>query len=279
MILSQGFISMDIQSCMQDSNQLFDQDFPTNYCFCTLAFGSVYRLASQKLAAQLEKQGFKLIIVTDVLQDCESSNVTLVKGHRTSIFYAYNDKRFALAEALRHHDCAVFIDADSTINGILPKQIRAQPGLTGFTTQRSLEEILIRHHSQNIETFKKLARKCNLDLKNVQWVRENLFIIRRDKEETVKKFLDFWGFSDRWLGLRRVFQGDAAFIGLSCSFVGWKVHQSDDLLQLEQLITNIGVGRPKNVPKGYWASRRLGFYWRFIQALLESLKDLKGYYL
>jgi hypothetical protein len=253
------------------------------YCFCTLAFGAPYRLAARQLAQQLQSLSIPLFVVTDKPQEFNDlTGVTTVKLRRTSILYPYNDKRFALEIALKHHDCAVLVDADSEVSEELPLVLNVPPGMYAEVAQKTLADDLQKYHPRNFPGFQGLATKLGVDLQQAQWVCENLIIIRRDGDREWK-FLETWAYADRWLGIRRVFQGDHGYIGLSAAVAGWKVYQHSEFIRLRAMIHHQGhqhIGVASKVWQPSRAiTRKVGFYWRMMNAICSTFLEPKKYWL
>ncbi|GBF82174.1 hypothetical protein [Aphanothece sacrum] len=253
----------------------------TKYCLSTLAIGSPYRLAAQRLAQQVQNSGIDLVIATDVPQDFQKySNVIARKIRRRSIFYVYNDKRLAISMALENHECTVFVDADSQIIDPLPKELNVSPGLTAETPTKSLEECLIKYYPHNAEKFFELANKLNINVSQAKWVCENLMIIRKDQGRE-SEFLEAWELSDRWLGLRKVFQGDGSFIGLAAAKAGWKIHDNLELSNLRKLIIHEGRNSLKITARDnshrdkilFKINNKIGLYWRILIAYIITFKQ------
>ncbi|NJM99174.1 MAG: hypothetical protein HC800_20380 [Phormidesmis sp. RL_2_1] len=259
----------------------YDENVP--YCFCMLAFGAPYRLAAKEFSQQLQKYGVELIVATDQPDDfADSPGVVAIKFHRRSILYPYNDKRFALAAALEHYECAVLVDADSTIEGELPKYLHVPPGMYAAVAYKSLEETLNLYYAHNFKAWQKLAGRFKIDLKKTQWVSENLVIVRRDQGRE-KDFLELWAVADRWLGIRRKFQVDAAYIGVAAAKVGWKVYRHDDFKKMRANISHNGhksIGiQGRAGQSGNAISKRFNFYRRWLLAVLCTLYQPQKYWL
>jgi hypothetical protein len=257
-------------------------DMPVSYCFCTLAFGAAYRQAAKALAAQAEPFGIQVFVATDDPTEFrDSPNVVAGKTQRTSILYPYNDKRFALAMALEQYECAVLVDSDSVISGALPAQLAVMPGMTASIKYSSLEADLQAYHAKNLPAFRALAQRLQIHLSETPWICENLIIIRRDQGREMG-FLRAWAFADRWLGVRRVFQGDAAFIGIAAKAAGWTVQNDHPAFQqLRQAITNKGRNTLKLAKRSRLAplAKRIGFYRRWLTSGLLTLLSPRQYWL
>ncbi|MEB3342146.1 hypothetical protein [Okeania sp.] len=255
---------------------------PISYCLCTLAFGQSYRMAAKELATKAAESGIRLTVATDEPEDFKDHyNVTALNFTRTSIWKPYNDKRFAVAAALKDNECVILVDADSNILAELPKKINVEPGMTAYTAYKSLEEDLILHHAQeNLEGFRQLAKKLHIDLAQTKWVAENLVIIRRDGGKEWQ-FLDTWAFADRYLGIRKVFQGDHGFIGVSAASVGWQVKRNDDFNQLKSIIKNMGRDSLEKRTKPTYLTKtksRIMFHYLYYKALFNSLLNYDKYW-
>ena len=82
--------------------------------FCTLAIGEYYAGLAAFLIADLEAYGVSTVVVTDTPDYFKKFTRVKVIEHRPKKF-SYHDKRFAVREALKQGDTAVFVDADTAV--------------------------------------------------------------------------------------------------------------------------------------------------------------------
>jgi hypothetical protein len=70
-----------------------------DFCFCTLARGSPYRLMAKQLAEDLKihARGTYLVVGTDDPKDFQDQdNILSFEHHQQSLLHCYNDKRIIL---------------------------------------------------------------------------------------------------------------------------------------------------------------------------------------
>ena len=137
---------------------------------------------------------------------------------------AYHDKRFALQEALRDFDTAIFVDADS--------RIVARPVLGAFPPGLSVLPIVQKSVSEHLETcgswrapaFAELAAHLTGDagiLRRARWCHETCMAVTRDGREPL--FFAAWGRCADLLQQRGVYSGEGGVIGLAAACAGWAV--------------------------------------------------------
>ena len=81
---------------------------------CTLAMGRQHSEYAKYLAADLGVYRTPLVVITDSPELFRSFSHVRVVEHRPKKF-SYHDKRFALKEALKLGETAIFIDADTAV--------------------------------------------------------------------------------------------------------------------------------------------------------------------
>ena len=138
---------------------------------------------------------------------------------------AYHDKRFALEAALKDHETAIFVDADTRFRS-LPKLPFFRPGIAVVKeVDASIDEHLSRWGSDRRPAFEQLAVHLTGDvetLKRARWCNEALFAITKDGNED--KFFDAWARSAEFLHSKEVFTGEGGVIGLAALCAGWTVN-------------------------------------------------------
>jgi hypothetical protein len=250
-----------------------------DFCFCTLALGSKYRLMIKDLAADLKKYslGTFLIVGTDEPNDFSSiENIIAFKLVQQGIFSCYNDKRFVLEKGLLQFNRAIFLDADTRINNQLPEIIQCSPGINGC--HKNILEHIQKYRPKNINYIQKVAAKFNINLDTVNWIGESLFIVTQDNGKE-QEFLATWGKIASYLELKGMHSGEGNIMGLAAAKVGWTVEKSDSWKTIKQSIEHLDASRQKsNKSFGDKLKRRLGYHYRLNKSKLLALKDFDFYY-
>ena len=248
-------------------------------CFCTLALSSRYQKMAKELAKDLEKYSPETTIVigTDnpiYFSDCD--NVSAFKLSQKGIFNCYNDKRFCLEKALENFESAIFIDADTRIVQPVPNDLEFCPGITG--TCKNLIKHLEKYRSQKINIIKKLASKLEINIKDVDWIGDSLFVVTRDQGKE-KEFFQMWALIASYLELKGMHSGQGRVMGLAATKIGWKVEKTENWKALHQVKKHIDASDSKP-QKTWWKyfKKQIGYYYRLSKAKLVALKDFEFYY-
>lgn len=251
-----------------------------NYCFCTLALGYRYQLMARKLAQDLMQYAplVQIMIGTDnprQFQDCD--NVIAFRHNQTGTLHCFNDKRFVIEKALGKFNTVVYLDADTRIVGYIPEQIDFSPGITGYT--RHMIKHLKKYRPQHIDLIQKVADKLAINTSEVEWIGESLFAITRDNNKE-KKFIENWGLIANYLELRGFHGGEGSILGLSATKVGWKVHNPENLIVIDNMREHLDASKNK-VKSYFWQTQknRLGYHYRLNKTRLIALKKFNFYYL
>jgi hypothetical protein len=158
---------------------------------------------------------------------------------------AYHDKRFALQATLKEFETAIFVDADSRMNGV-PKLPIFPPGVAAVKeVYASITEHLSRWGSHRLPAFEELALQLTGSketLESARWCSEALFAITKDGNES--KFFDAWDYSAEFLHRKNLFSGEGGVIGLAAVCAGWKVNYNT-LSKLAAVTHHEGLG-PKS---------------------------------
>lgn len=250
-----------------------------DFCFCTLALGQKYRLMINNLAEDLDKYApdTRLIVGTDRPEELKKlKNVSGFKLVQQGIFSCYNDKRFVLQKGLLEFSKAIFIDADTRINGPIPERIECSPGINGCYA--NILDHINKYRPENIAEIKKVATKLNINLHEVDWIGDSLFIVTRDNGKE-KEFLAAWGKIASYLELKGMHSGQGNIMGLAATKIGWKVEKSESWKNLHQLTQHLDASKQKS-KKSSWKQlkRRLGYHYRLNKSRLLALKDFDFYY-
>jgi hypothetical protein len=228
-----------------------------NACFCTLAIHRPYRERARLLCG--DAPNVPWVVLTDEPEDFEGLGVRAVRHVPTGPMAidflgqqilaadstggpAYHDKRFALQEALKEFDTAIFLDADTRISS-LPQLPKLRPGITVTKAlQTSIADHLTRWGTERRPMFEQLAVYLGggIEMLNTaRWCFEALFAITKDGNED--KFLDTWQRSAEFLQSKGLFTGEGGVIGLAAVCAGWTI-DFDSLDDLAASIQHEGRG-------------------------------------
>lgn len=269
------------------------------FCFATLAMGKKYRSLALELAKDLEKfTDIKFILLTDKPLEFSQQTNVLAFLHTQQSVSCYHDKCYVLEKALSLYDACIFLDADMRIL----REIVLQEWLPGITA-RSYANI-IKHNQNNtfLPDLQKIAKKWDLDLENINFVSEFLFVITKDNHKE-QEFIKLWKKLGNYLELHGIYNGEGNAIALAAAKAGLIIRYdempgidffNDKIekirIQKGQRDANITqkyfdeyqkIAFP-NKPKWQKALDKLGYiikrFYLIIRLKIKSLADINFYY-
>lgn len=251
-----------------------------SFCFCTLALGHRYRLMAKQLASDLETFSPEtlLIIGTEQPQDFKNNpNTVAFEQHQTGILKCYHDKRFVLKKALETFNSAIFIDADTRIIGEIPNFDDYEVGITAH--HENLIAHTSRYSNQNLPIFQKLASKLDIELDNVEWVADSLFVITKDRGKEAA-FFEAWELIANYLELHGIHSGVGRVLGLASQKIGWNISVNEAWKIINQNTQHFDAS-DQSVSSSSWKKlqKRLAYHYRLNKARLAALSDINFYYL
>jgi hypothetical protein len=200
-------------------------ELDSGLCFGTLALGKVYRGLAALLATDLKQYapGFSLVILTDRPQDFDDFSNVLAFKHRQQSVGCYHDKRCVIAKGLSLFNACLFIDADMRILAPVRDSLQYSPGIVAYRVWNNIQK-----HNKNtfqIQLLNIVANKLGLDLSQVSFIHECLFIVAKDagKEDI---FLSTWEKITPYFELNGYYRGEGNSIGLAAAYSGLSIHQS-----------------------------------------------------
>jgi hypothetical protein len=230
------------------------------FCFCTLAIHAPYRRRARMLCADTAPAPW--VILTDEPREFADLPVRAIRHAPTgpmAVDYlerlgptgegrgaaAYHDKRFALRAALQDYDTAIFLDADSRIDG-LPALGSFPPGLAVVPVVRnSIAAHLATCGSWRLPAFVALARDLMGDpdvLHTARWCHETCYAVTRDGNE--RRFLSAWDRAADFMRGQGLYSGEGGVMGLAAAYAGWTIDY-DALAPIDAVLQHEGGG-----PKG-----------------------------
>ena len=200
------------------------------FCFCTLALGENYCNLALELAKDLEEYSPNtyLVILTDKPQHFHKQTNILAFKHQQQSIGCYHDKRFAIAKALSLFNSCIFVDADMRILAAIPNDLSWQPGVTAKIVWHNI----VKHNKNQVEIdiLKKVARKYNLNLEDISFVHECLFVVTRDEGREID-FLETWERIAAYCELNKFYRGEGHTIGLAAAKAGLQI-RSDPMEEI-----------------------------------------------
>ncbi len=246
-----------------------------DYCFCTLALRSPYRLHAKNLAEDLNKYAPKktLIIFSDEPDDFKNyPNILAFKHHQKGIPHCWNDRRFVVEKALSICPVVIHIDADTRILASIPENIEWQPGITAMHGDL-LEQANKWMFPPDIKLMQKWASKLDISLEKASWIKESLYIITKDEGREIE-FLKQWDIITRTLELKGYTSSDGYCMGMAAQKVGWTV-KDNGWDTLDKITDHFYASGQAIKPRYFWnkLQRKLNYYYRLIQGWLIALND------
>jgi hypothetical protein len=207
-----------------------------NFCFCTLAFGNIYRALAKELVQDLEKHapGIPVVLFTDKPRDFKAYKNVLVFNHQRRGILLFHERRFAIAKALSMANSCIYLDADVRICAPVPKDMKWLPGLTArscTSMNKRFQKRLAEGDSPRpdvvkiLQVYKKMAEKIGIDPEDDRtiWINEFLFVVTKDSGRELE-FLDHWGRLALYAELNGMHKHPAYAIGLAAVKVGFPIH-------------------------------------------------------
>ncbi|MDJ0730552.1 MAG: hypothetical protein QNJ33_11240 [Crocosphaera sp.] len=193
-----------------------EQKGKSKICFGTLALGENYRSLAKLLSKDIEKYSpnTPLIVLTDKPQDFANDANVLAFKHRQQSVGCYHDKRFVIEKGLSLFDSCIFIDADMRILAPIEEKLEWQPGITAHTVWTNI----LKHNKNQFEIklLSRMAEKLNLNLEEISFVHECLFVVTKDSGKE-QEFLRQWDRIAPFFELNGFYRGEGNTIGLAAA--------------------------------------------------------------
>jgi hypothetical protein len=194
------------------------------YCFCTLALGRNYRNLTLQLAQDLAEYApsITLVVLTDRPAAFEHCPQVLAFAHQQQSLGCYHDKQYVLKKALSLFPACIFVDADMRILAPIPANLTWQPGITAKIVWTNI----FKHNKNQFELrlLQKMADKLDLNLTEISFVHECLFVIARDQGRE-QVFLEQWQKIANYFELRGFCRGEGPTIGLAAAEAGLEIRR------------------------------------------------------
>lgn len=209
-------------------------------CFCTLAIGVEYRLASLFLYQTIEhyNKGMAFVVLTDDVSFYKNySNITAIYFATDSMFGCYHDKRFVIAQALLRYESCCYLDADCRLLAALPNEYQNLQDnvlfawnvldfIPRFEREKRYEaERGIKRFNSCERRFKlvsALAEEFDVDLEHTKFMSEVSMFYSRSNG-SYKSFLLNWHKAARRLQQQGYSWGEGETIGILAKKESWDV--------------------------------------------------------
>lgn len=198
---------------------------PKQYCFCTLAVGERYNTHAKMLAADMQKHAPATAFVVLSDKPDEFSQYPNVQAflHRTQSVKGYHDKRFVLEKALSLFESCIFVDADIRMLGPVPEDIRFAPGIVARYGCGIIKHNATIKLRKSFEPIQAVARVLELNLEDVLWFHEFMFLVSRQQGKE-KDFFRLWQSISYYFESKGVYGGAGNVMGLAAAKSGFDIN-------------------------------------------------------
>ncbi|MCY7407480.1 MAG: hypothetical protein LH631_08895, partial [Alkalinema sp. CAN_BIN05] len=168
-------------------------DILQEFCFCTLAVGDRYRAHAQILAQDIQKHmpSKTLCILTDQPEQFARFPHVLAFKHYLQSVKGYHDKRFVLEKSLSLFESCMFLDSDVQVLGSAVEELRWSPGITARAGTSLANRMQTITSQKELEVIKEAAQKLNVDIQQVQWLTEFMFVMKK-QNGLERDFFELW---------------------------------------------------------------------------------------
>lgn len=289
---------------------MLDQLDSQHFCLTTLAVGNKYRKHALNLASDVTRlcPDTSLVILCDQPDDFMGlANVIPIK-HSVRSIGIYHDKLYCLEESLKRFEGCLFLDADCRLLVDITRSRIWKPGITAKSCQDSLKHLrylATKNKDSGLEKSKiyklseKVANKYSVNLKNIKYIGENCFILKKDSNKD-EKFLRVWKEIRDLFESNRIYNSEGLVIGIAAQIAELSVyhydtgypeeaerHQIDDVYkdriylrkknlpeEIKKVILELNEDR-EQVEQASSSNIILNTYSRFTQTIVREIKFLK----
>ena len=191
-------------------------------CFCTLALGGKYCNFAMDLARDLEKYSSdkELLVLTNKPFFFKNQKNVLVFKHEPRSVYQYYDKIYVIEKALSLYESCIFLDSDIRIVDNVPTDLELPPGITAdscYSIYKLYENMYKqeRRENPNWQLISTVANKLNINLDDVKFVWEYLFIVKKNSQ--TEEFIKLWKKIGSFYELNGRFGGEGESMGLAAA--------------------------------------------------------------
>lgn len=196
-------------------------DRSEKFCFCTLAVGDRYRAHVKMLAQDIQTHmpSTTLCILSDQPEQFKNFPHVLVFKHHLQSVKGYHDKRFVLEKALSLFESYMFLDSDVRLLGPLVEEMNWSPGITARAGTDLVKHIQNIKNPKEIEVIKAAGKKLNIDLQQVKWLHEFMFVMKR-QNGLEGEFFELWQTISYFFEMQEIYHGEGYAMGLAAARIG-----------------------------------------------------------
>jgi hypothetical protein len=208
----------------------------SNYCFCTIAIGDIYRRFAVDLIGDLQQSAphSQILVFTDRPSDFSNYPNCLPHKHFPQSIHVYFDKAIAIAQALKRYENCIFLDADIRITAPVPATIAFGNGIKAYSCFSLRKLYTSGFHGQKPSPKKasqwalieRAAQKIEADLDTAKFIWEYCFFVHRHPQ--IFAMLETWQQLGRLYELAGRVGGEGEALGLAASAHQVPVDYDDD---------------------------------------------------
>ncbi|MEG4425843.1 hypothetical protein QUA46_20090 [Microcoleus sp. MON2_D6] len=160
-----------------------------------------------------------LCILSDQPEQFKNFPHVLVFKHHLQSVKGYHDKRFVLEKALSLFESCMFLDSDVRLLGPLVEEMNWSPGITARAGTDLVKHIQNIKNPKEIEVIKAAGQKLNIDLQQVKWLHEFMFVMKR-QNGLEGEFFELWQTISYFFEMQEIYHGEGYAMGLAAARIG-----------------------------------------------------------
>ncbi len=194
------------------------------FCFCTLAVGDRYRAHAEVLAQDIQHHmpSKTLCILTDRPEQFARFPHVLAFKHHLQSVKGYHDKRFVLKKSLSLFESCMFLDSDIRVLGSVVEELKWSPGITARAGTNLVNHMKIITNQKELKVIKEAAQKLNIDIQQVQWLHEFMFVMKK-QNGLEEDFFELWQTISYFFEVQGIYHGECYAMGLAAARIGMRL--------------------------------------------------------
>ncbi|WP_333099588.1 hypothetical protein [Microcoleus sp. Pol12A6] len=160
-----------------------------------------------------------LCILSDQPEQFKNFPHVLVFKHHLQSVKGYHDKRFVLEKALSLFESCMFLDSDVRLLGPLVEEMNWSPGITARAGTDLVKRIQNIKNPKEIEVIKAAGQKLNIDIQQVKWLHEFMFVMKR-QNGLEGEFFELWQTISYFFEMQEIYHGEGYAMGLAAARIG-----------------------------------------------------------
>ena len=191
------------------------------FCFCTLAVGDRYRAHAEVLAQDIQNHmpSKTLCVLTDRPEQFARFPHVLAFKHHLQSVKGYHDKRFVLKKSLSLFESCMFLDSDIRVLGSVVEELKWSPGITARAGTSLVNHMKTITNQKELKVIKEAAQKLNIDIQQVQWLHEFMFVMKK-QNGLEEDFFELWQTISYFFEVQGIYNGECYAMGLAAARIG-----------------------------------------------------------